>query len=356
MIDLFRMDMAEEDMAAVDEVMLRRHSWSGGRELDELESMLCEYTGMEHAVCFSSGTSALECMLEAHNVRDGNVVIPSFTFVATMNAVLNSSSMPLFADIENRTFGMSAESAAALIDDYTEAVMPVHFAGMPAYDIEAICDIAEDNGICVLEDAAEGLGSSLNGTKVGSHGDSAMFSFCQNKVITSGEGGAVVTHDSVIHKTLKLLRDHGKPSPASASLLAGHNHRMPSMNAALAISQLGRIERIIKKRRKVAAWYRRRLKDHPVRLPRDGDGIRNTYQMHNIVFKDMETRDAAKAALGEAGIGCRIYFEHLHDRSGISLPDTERISDTILSLPMHTMLSEDDVSSVCDVIKGVLYG
>ncbi|MCL6089406.1 MAG: aminotransferase class I/II-fold pyridoxal phosphate-dependent enzyme, partial [Candidatus Marsarchaeota archaeon] len=193
-IPLYKSFHDAEDTKAVTAVIERDMGWADGPEIAQLEKKLCEYTGRKYAAAFSSGTCALHAMLLAHGIGAGDeVIVPSFTFIATANAVLMCGARPIFADIEKETLALEPADVKKRITSKTKAVMPIHYAGCPASKIEELKALAAERGILLLEDNAESLGASIGGRKTGSFGDSAMLSFCANKLVTSGEGGAVVT-------------------------------------------------------------------------------------------------------------------------------------------------------------------
>ncbi len=254
-IPLFKIYWDEDDARLVNQVLTRASYWATGPEIQRFEEGLSEYLGVKYCTTFNSGTSALQCALIALGIGSGDeVIVPSFTFIATANAPLSTGAKPVFADIEDITFGLDPDSVVKKITPRTKAIIPVHVAGSPCL-IEPIRDIARSRGLFLIEDAAQAMGASIRGKRVGSFGDAAVLSFCQNKVITTGEGGAVVTDSQEVYEKLKLVRSHGRADNGdyftSAELTdyvaLGYNFRLPSMAAALGIAQLGKIDYIIKR-------------------------------------------------------------------------------------------------------------
>ncbi|UCG44640.1 MAG: DegT/DnrJ/EryC1/StrS family aminotransferase, partial [Candidatus Bathyarchaeota archaeon] len=209
-VPLYKIYWDEDDVNHVLEVIRQGSYWATGPNIQKFEAMLAELIGRKHAVAFNSGTSALHAMLLAYKIKAGaEVIVPSFTFIATANSVLFTEAKPVFADIEDETFGLDPENVAEKITKKTKAIMPIHYGGSGCR-IRELQELAEDHQVLLLEDAAESLGAKVDGRPVGSAGDSAMFSFCGNKVITTGEGGMIVTDSRDIYERLKLIRSHGR--------------------------------------------------------------------------------------------------------------------------------------------------
>jgi len=257
-IPLYKVFSDNDDLKAVTQVIKRGMEWANGPEIQEFEQNLSKYLGTQYCVAFNSGTSALHASLLAVNISRGNdVIVPSFTFISTANSALMVNAKPKFVDIENETLGLDPQLIEKTISKKTKAILPVHYAGLPC-NITAILQIAKRKKIILIEDAAESLGASIKTRKVGTFGDLSVFSFAGNKVLTTGEGGAITTNSKKLYKKLKLIRSHGREertnyflsneSPTYTTL--GYNWRMSSITAALANSQLDKLEKLIKMRRK----------------------------------------------------------------------------------------------------------
>ena len=247
-IPLFKIFWDEEDIRAVKGVIKKGAYWTTGPQSKEFEKMIAEYIGTKYAVVFNSGTSALHAAVLAHNIKKGDeAIVPSFTFIATANALLFAGAKPVFADIESKTFGLDPEDVKEKITGKVKAIIPVHYGGSPCL-IRELKEIAEDYNLILIEDAAESFGAKIKDKKVGTFGDSAMLSFCQNKVITTGDGGAVVTDSREIYEKLKLIRSHGRLEDTDYFsswkdvdyVTLGYNYRMSDITAALGISNLKR--------------------------------------------------------------------------------------------------------------------
>ncbi len=209
-IPLFKIYWDEEDVKMATKSIQRGMFWAIGPNIERFENMLAEYTGRKYAVAFNSGTSALHAALLAYGIGEGDeVIVPSFTFIATANAPLFVGAKPVFADIEEKTFGLDLEDVLRKITPRTKAIIPVHYGG-GACRVEELSEIAREHNLLLIEDAAESLGATVGGKKVGRFGNCAILSFCANKVITTGEGGAAVTDSAETAEKLRLIRSHGR--------------------------------------------------------------------------------------------------------------------------------------------------
>lgn len=367
-IPLFRIYWDEQDVETVVSAIRAGMNWAIGPNVQEFEKMLAEYVGTKHAVTFNSGTSALHAVLSAYDIGEGDeVIVPSFTFIATANAPLFVGAKPVFADIEEKTFGLAPEDVEKRITPKTRAIIPIHYGGSPCL-IHELKQIAERHNLLLIEDAAESLGASVNGKKVGSFGDCAILSFCAPKMITTGEGGAVVTDSAEIREKLKLIRSHGRAETANYFsstdymdyISLGYNFRMSDITAALGVAQLKKIERAIEMRRRNAQMLSLKLSPiNEIEVPRFPDNFLHVYQMYTIKVREgRETRDALLASLAEKGIMAKVYFHPVHrshfykEKLGYNeeLPATERLSEQVITLPMYPTLSEYEIEYIADGI------
>lgn len=367
-IPLFKIYWDKEDIKSVTEVIKKGMMWTDGEKIREFEKMIAEYMGRRYCVCFNSGTSALHAVLQAYGVGEGDeVIVPSFTFISTCNAPLFVGAKPVFADIEEKTLGLSPEDVRQKISKNTKAVIPVHYGGMPCR-IKEIKKIAEEFGLVLIEDAAEAFGAEIGGKKVGTFGDAAILSFCQNKIITTGEGGAVLTDSKRICEKLKLLRSHGRKekrgyffSPESGDYITlGYNFRMSEIAASLGISQFKKVKEIINKRRKIAQRFLEKLREikeiETINPPEDFFCV---YQMFPVIVDNRDKRDKLISYLAEKGIVTKVYFEPVHLtrfykeelKYRCNLPVTEKISERILTLPLYPSMTEEEIDEVVNEIK-----
>lgn len=369
-IPLFKIYSDEEDLKTVNNVIKRGTYWTTGPSVEEFERMISEYIGTKYCITFNSGTSALHSLLQSYGIRAGDeVIVPSFTFIATANAPLFVGARPVFADIEDKTFGLNPELLREKINAKTKAIIPIHYGGCPCL-IKELKDIVDDYNLILIEDAAESFGAEISGKKVGTFGNSAMLSFCQNKIITTGEGGAITTDSREIYDRLMLIRSHGRKDDgnyfASSKYMdyvsLGYNFRMSDITAALGVAQLRKVDKIIQMRREKAEYMTKKLSGiNGITLPIPPRDYFHVFQMYTISLDERsKTRDDLMKYLEKAGIATKVYFYPIHltrfyrDTFGYErgdLPLTEEISDRVLTLPMYPELSESQIDYIADKIE-----
>jgi perosamine synthetase len=368
---LFKTYWDEEDLKSITNVITRGSYWANGPEIQVFENKIAKYVGTKYAATFNSGTSALHALLLAYDIKQGDeIIVPSFTFISTANAPLFVGAKPVFAEIEDGTYGLDPEDVEERITNKTKAILPIHYGGCPCL-IRELKEIAEDHNLLLIEDAAESLGAKIKDKKVGTFGDSAMLSFCQNKVISTGEGGAIVTDSKEICEKLKLIKSHGRLETEDYFsttgymdyVALGYNFRMSTMVAALGVSQLKKADAIIKMRRDKAEYMTKKLsKIKEIILPIPPHDYFHVYQMYAIKING-NLRDGLMKHLSENGIMTKVYFPPIHlthfyrtefgHKDG-ELPITEKISDQILSLPLYPTLTESEIDYIAEKIEGFL--
>jgi perosamine synthetase len=367
-IPLYKVHVEKDDVNIVSKVIKRGSYWAIGPEIEEFEKKLADYIGTDFCVSFNSGTSAGHAALISTGVKPNDqIIVPSFTFISTANWVKMVNAKLRFCDIEEKTLGMNPEQIKKKISKKTKVIMPVHYAGLPC-QINEIAKIAKSKKILLIEDAAEAIGASVNNKKVGTFGDLAIFSFAGNKVLTTGEGGAITTNSKKIYEKLKLIRSHGRldihnyfssiEKPNYVSL--GYNWRMSSITAAIGISQLAKIEKLLTLRRKKAKYLSTRLeKFEHIRLHEEPKGFTHAFQLYSIRLSNRNDRDRMIEFLAQKGIMSKVFFHPIHkskfyenDKKNYSkdLQTTEFISDTILSLPMFPDLKLEEMRYMIDSI------
>lgn len=365
-IPYFKAYWDKEDIKAVNAVIKRGKLWTVGPNTKSFERKISKYVGVKYAVSFNSGTSALYSLVLAHGIGKGDeVIVPSFTFIATANACLFAGAKPVFVDIENETFGLNPESIRKKITKNTKAIIAVHYGGCPC-KIKEIKRIARSYNLILIEDAAGILGGNINGKKIGSFGDSAIFSFCGNKLITTGEGGCAVTSIKKVYQRLKLIRAHGmiKKRLYPDYVAFGCNLRMSDITAALGLSQLKKLERNIKLRRKVAGYLTEKLSmiGKKPKLPPLIFNSFSIYQNYSIMV-DKRVRDTLIKYLNHKGICARVYYRPVHLSSFYRnmfgykrdvLPVTESISAQILNLPIYATLKKAEIDYMVRTIENFL--
>jgi perosamine synthetase len=368
-IPLFKIYWDEDDVNAVTKAVTAGMRWAVGPSITEFETLIADYVDTNFCVVFNSGTSALHAQLLAHGVGSGDeVIVPSFTFIATANAPLFVGARPVFADIEEETFGLDPEDVKERITPKTTALIPVHYGGCPC-NIRELRELAEDHNLLLLEDVAEAFGARVHTKKAGSFGDSSMFSFCQNKVITTGDGGAAVTDVKDIYEKLKLIRSHGRLESqdyfASSAYMdyvqVGYNFRMSNITAALGCSQVKKVDQIICMRRKNAEYLSEHMeKIEEITPPHPPQGYFHVYQMYTI---ECSQRDELMKYLEEKGIMTKVYFPPVHLthfyrdvlQYKVDLPVTEDVSQRVVSLPIYPHLQKEEMDLLITEIR-TFYG
>lgn len=368
-IPLFKIHWNEDDIDAVNRIIRSGLYWCMGRDIEEFEQEIAYYLGSDHCVLLNSGGSALQALMVAHDFqKDDEIIVPSFTFIASAYAPLYVGARPVFADIEEETYGLDAEDVKRKITPKTKAILPVHYGGMPCR-IDLLSELAEDHGLVLIEDAAEALGSKLAGKAVGTFGHSSIFSFCQNKVITTSEGGCIVTNDDRISEKARLFRSYGRVISgdyfAGGTDLdyveSGYNLRMSTLLASLGRSQLKRIDDLIAMRQKNANFLIEKfnsLDEVICPTPPDKDFF-SVYQMFTLrVRNGKEKRDALMEHLGNKGISSKVYFDPVHRYSVFQklgghitqLPVTERIASEVLTIPIYPHMTEEELEYLATAI------
>ena len=348
---LFREDIR----VAVDAVLESQH-FIGGPAIGELETALAAYANAKHAVAISNGTDALLCSLMALDIKHGDeVILPSFTFFATAGTVARHGAKPVFVDIHPRTFNIDPSAVERAITSRTKAVIPVHLFGQCA-DMDAINGIARRHKVKVVEDAAQAIGAKYKGRSAGTLGDLASLSFYPTKNLGGfGEGGMIFTNNDPLGTICRQLRNHGESQRYHHDRVGG-NFRLDTMKAAILLVKLRKLGEFTSRRRHNAAMYDRLLSGSAVTTPMIAEGNEHVYHQYSILS---DRRDALAAYLRDRGIGSAIYypvplhlqkcFAHLGYEPG-SLPVTEQTTARILSLPIHPMLTDQDITSVASVV------
>jgi len=366
MIPITRPSLGDEEVAAAAKVI--RSGWlTQGEQVERFEAAVAAYVGARHAVAVSNCTSALHLALVAAGVGPGDEVIcPSFSFIATANAIVHAGARPVFVDIEPRTYNIDPELVEAAITPRTKALMPVDQIGLAA-DIPAIRAIAERHGLKVIEDAAPSLGATVAGGRVGSLSDLTCFSFHPRKSVTTGEGGVITTDDDEADLLLRRLRSHA----ASTSDLQrhrsgtvqfeeyrelGYNYRMTDIQAAIGVVQMGKLDSLIAERRRLAARYAELLQAAEwLEVPFEPRDRKHTYQSYCVRLSHAEDREAIMADLAGRGIATRrgvmaIHLEPFYRQlaPGVHLPVTEQCTAETLLLPLFVGLTDEEQGLVVD--------
>jgi len=339
-----------------------RSNWisSRGRFIHDFEASVASATQRKHALATCNGTVALHLALMGLGLRSGDeVIVPSLTYVATANAVAYCGATPVFADCDPETWCVSAESVARLITPRTRGIIPVHLYGHPA-DMEPLLRLAQDRGLWVVEDCAEAQGATYDRRPVGSFGTAGMFSFFGNKIITTGEGGMLVTDDDALADRYRLLHGQGMdPARRYWHPVIGFNFRMTNMQAAIGLAQMERIDQLVGDRKRVAGWYAQRLQGVAgLTLPGRARRVDNVFWLYSVLARDKGTRDQLMAGLAEASIETRPFFHPIHTfpmyrqcRTDNGCPVACELSMRGLNLPTSSYLKEEDIDVIAAEVR-----
>jgi len=346
--------IGDEERAAVDRV-LRSAMIAGGPEVAAFEQEFgVQLVDGRRCVAVNSGTAGSHLGLLAAGVGPGDeVIVPSFTFAATANSVALTGATPVFADIEPEQFCLDADAVEAVVSKRTKGIMPVHLYGHPA-DMTRLSTVAERHGLAIYEDAAQAHGAAWHGQPVGTFGAFAMFSLYPTKNMTSGEGGMVSCADAQLARMIRLLRNQGMERRYENEVI-GLNARMTDVHAAIGRVQLAKLPRWTQQRQQNAKFLDANLSG--VIVPPVADGAFHVY--HQYTIRIAEDRDRfAKALAEEHGLGTGVYYpipNHRLPSFGLKLdlPETERASMEVLSLPVHPALSEDDLATIVEAVNAV---
>jgi perosamine synthetase len=338
---------------------------SSGRFLDAFEAAFARFCGVSHAVAVNNGTTALHLALAALGIGPGDeVIVPDLTYIASANAVHYCGATPVFADCEPRTLNIDPDRLEPLITPRTRAIVAVHLYGHPA-DMDPLLALARAHGLTVVEDAAEAHGALYKGRPVGSLGTCGTFSFYGNKIITTGEGGMVVTDDAALAARLRLYRGQGvDPQRRYLHPVIGFNYRMTNVAAAIGLAQLERIDAILAARRRVAGWYAERLAglDGLRLLGAEPWAVPVPWLVTALLSSGgARERDAVMAALGAENIDSRPVFYPMHvqppyRQSGPDCPTADLWSARGLNLPTFEVMTEAEVDRVCAALRRALAG
>lgn len=368
-----RQMIGEDDIRAVAKV-LRSPFLTQGPAVKEFEDALAKYAGARYCVAFSNGTAALHGAYFAAGFAKGDeVIVPALTFAATGNAALYLGAKPVFADIDASSGNIDVEDASRKIIKHTKGIVAVDYAGLPA-DLHSVRSLAKKHKLVFIEDAAQGLGASYKGKKLGTQADMTMFSFHPVKSITTGEGGAILTNNKAYFDKLLMFRTHGltrdpkklkdKKSAAwhQEMQLLGYNYRLTDIQAALGTSQMKKLDRFVKARRAAAKRYFDLLENVPgIAIPPRA-GLENSAWHLFVVRVDPRIRDKVFAALREAGIGVQVhylpvylhpYYHSLGYPKGLC-PRAEEFSASCISIPLFPHITRKEQMFVVHTLGDIL--
>jgi perosamine synthetase len=368
--------LEEEDFRALEEAF--RSGWisSAGKYVDEFESRWAAYCGHRHGIAVSNGTTALQVAVEAAGIGPGDeVIMPSYTIISCAAAVVRVGAIPVLVDCDLITFCMNPDEVAARVTEKTKAIMVVHMFGHPV-DMDPIMALAAQHGLIVIEDAAEVHGAQYrSGWREGRNdwktcggiGHISTFSFFANKLITTGEGGMLLTSDDAMAQKCRDLRNLCFRSDRRfLHTELGHQFRLTNMQAAVGVNQIGRIESIVDRKRRIAGRYRDLLSDIPgIQLPAEAPWAKNVYWVYSILLSDERPMDAVQfgAAMRARDVETRPFFLGMHEQpvfhdlglfAGESYPVSERIARKGLYVPSGLAITDAQIEAVAAAVHDVL--
>jgi dTDP-4-amino-4,6-dideoxygalactose transaminase len=351
-IPLTKVYMDEAIKKAVLEVL--DSGWYILREkVSEFEGKFADFCGVKNAVCVSSGTAAIFLSLLALDIKPRDeVIVPSFSFIASATPVIHIGAKPVFVDIDARTYTVDPGKVRAVVTKRTKAIIPVHLYGHPA-NMDEILEIAEENGLYVIEDACQAHGAEYRGRRVGGIGHVACFSFYPSKNMTvCGDGGAVVTNDKEVAEKVKMIRDHGRREKYIFDI-AGYNLRFNEIQAAIGIKQLEKLPEWNEARRKIARIYNQSL-EGLVTTPVEEPWAKHVYHLYVIRTRK---RDALREFLEQHGVSTGVHYPvPIHKQPAITnvlgdqpmLENTEKFAQEVLSLPIYPELTKHEIEYISE--------
>jgi dTDP-4-amino-4,6-dideoxygalactose transaminase len=362
MISINAPQIGKEEIEAVFKVMktgVLTHGLGAGPMVTKFENSFAKYMKAKHAIAMNTGTGALHSTLAAVGVKAGDeVILPSFTFVATAEVIVMIGAKPVFADINPDTYTVSPKAIEKAVTKKTKAIMPVDLYGLSA-DMKPIREIADKHGLKIVEDAAQAHGAEYKGKPPGAYADAACWSFYGSKNMTTGEGGMITTNDDEIVETVRVLRSHGEKKKYMSEML-GHNYHMPEIEAAIGTVQLKRLSEFVAKRSENARRLSERLKKvKRLQLPKVPKDCKHSWYLYTARMKNAkkEERDKIVEKLQKKGIGsvvCYVNPIHLmpfYSKFGkYKLPETQKAARQVFSLPVHPGVTSDQIDLIADTV------
>ncbi len=350
-----------EVLKVLESGQLTTASPDGGFYTQKFQDSVKSFLNVKYVFAVNSGTSALISSLLSLGVKVGDeVLLPSFTFLATVNSVLLIGAKPVFVDIELDHFTIDPIDLEKKVSSKSVALIPVHLYGHPAA-MDNILEIGEKHGVSIIEDAAQSLGASYNGCQTGAIADIGCFSMYPSKIITCGEGGFVTTNDDALANRLKLIRNHGIENNYAA-VMPGANFRLPQIEASIAFIQMSKLNSFLASRRKNAEILTDLLSGlNGVKLPSEANGAISNWYLYTVTIENK--RDNVLKYLHDNGIGAAVYYDPPVHRTQIfssmsnislNLPNTEWASKHVISLPVHPRVSEEDLAHIASTLKNAV--
>jgi len=359
--------IGEEEVEAVVKVLrsgLLTHALGEGPMVTQFEQRFARFAGVKYAVAVNTGTAALHSAVIAAGIKQGDeIILPSFTFVATAEAVVLAGAKPCFVDIDPETYNISLKGIENGITKKTKAVMPVDVYGLPA-DMQPIKEIADKHDLLIIEDAAQAHGAAYKGKPAGVLADAACWSLYASKNMTAGEGGVITTDNDGMAGTMRSLRTHGEKEKYM-SLIFGYNYRMSEIQAAVGCAQLEKLPNFLAKRRENAKRLTETFKEtDKLQLPNEPKGFSHSWYLYTVRLRDSteEERNRIVDELRKKGIGAEVYYKNpVHLMPYYSktfgkhrLPETEKAAKQVFSLPVHPGVTEEQIDYIGKTLLHVL--
>jgi perosamine synthetase len=357
-----------EVMNVLEENTLTSAAKDGGKRVREFESLLRDYLKVKYVVAVNSGTTSLYAALLAADIKQGDeVLLPSFTFVATANSIVATGAKPVFVDINKDDFTIDVSDLKAKITNKSKAIIPVHLYGHPS-DMDEIMEIGDKHSLDVIEDACQSLGSTYKEKQTGTMGIIGCFSLYASKVLTCGEGGAVATNNDNLADNLKMIRNHGMIEGYDTRIF-GLNFRLPELSAAIAKAQMNKLSKMLNLRRKNAELLTNLLSPitdkSKIKIPTETDEKKFNWYLYTITFEKNNVRDKTKNNMTNDKFGVTVYYKPpvhktpYYDRLASSnkndgLAKTEWASEHVLSLPVHPSVTNQDIEHMAQSLKNTL--
>ena len=351
--------LGREEIMAVNAVLqkgqLTSSAYHGGKNVQEFEKLATLFVKSKFAVAVNSGTAALQAALYALDIKKGDeVLLPSFTFVATANSVVSVGAKPVFVDILKENYTIDPDDLRKKITKKSKVIIPVHLYGNVAF-MDQIIKIANRHNLKIIEDAAQSLGSTFKNKYTGTLSDLGCYSLYPAKVITAGEGGFIVTDNEKLYKKLQMIRNHGMVNGYDTRVV-GLNLRMPEISAAIAKVQMKKLKKFLNTRRKNAKILSKLISDLDVQIPKERKGEHVNWYLYTIATKN---RNKIMKKLNSSGIGAMAYYSTPVHRTPfyhkkISLPNTDWAASNVLSLPIHPQVSAQNLSFISKIMHKAL--
>jgi perosamine synthetase len=368
MIPVCEPTLKGNELKYVEDCLTSNWIGSSGKYIQQFEKLFSEFCNTNHAITCSNGTTALHLALRAIDIKQGDeVIVPDFTMMSCVDSILYTNAKPVFVDAQKDTWNIDVEKIEEKITNKTKAIMVVHIYGHPV-DMDRVLEIAEKNNLFIIEDCAEAHGATYKNKMIGSLGDISCFSFYSNKIVTTGEGGMVITNNDKFAEKIRLLKNLAFKEPRFVHDEMGYNYRMTNIQAAIGVAQMEYIDELVEFRRKNAQMYNDLLKNvEGITLPVEKEWAKNVYWMYSILIEDsfgLNMSELRKKLL-EKGIDTRSFFMPMHSQPIVlklypkykkedsKYPISNELSKKGLYLPSSSSLSHKEIKKVCDTIKEI---